>query len=382
MASTAVTALAAADLDSDGFADLVLGTATGTQLLINRGTAGGFKDATPIETTAAATTAIVLANVDTDRDLDLLVATAAGVRLVRNAPVQLTRLAFVNVEVALTATGSTDLITINNGNGAFLLTAEGIAGQFSGDVKAGPAGFSVGASMSARINTTTRTFDETIELGGTTIAIKFVAGEVASGTPLKPWVKFTGKVAAKFGPVEISGTLTAGSGGTQYGTVDIFIGVGPGLLDDGTVNPNARGIFLRGAKFIHKDTGNGTFALYAEGTLELLGIPGVTLAAQQVTVTYNTGHRRGRHRHPGLPDQDRRRRASCRSRGTLVVAFSGLELSGAFTLQDGRDQGRPRDRPDRRQARARRGARGRHHHGHAAQHGHGRRRHASAAASS
>ena len=97
-----------------------------------------------------------------------------------------------SVEVALTATGSTDLITINDGNGAFLLTAEGIAGQFSGDVKAGPAGFSVGASMSARINTTTRTFDETIEVGGTTIAIKFVAGEVASGTPLKPFVKFSG----------------------------------------------------------------------------------------------------------------------------------------------------------------------------------------------
>ena len=55
------------------------------------------------------------------------------------------------------------------------------------------------------------------------------------------------------------------------------------------MNPNARGIFLRGAKFIHKDTGNGTFALYAEGTLELLGIPGVTLAAQQVTISYNTG---------------------------------------------------------------------------------------------
>ena len=66
----------------------------------------------------------------------------------------------------------------------------------------------------------------------------------------------------------------------------LFIGQGPGLID-GEVNPAARGFLVTNVSLHARKIGQ-QHAMYASGTLQILGIPDITLAANSVEVSVNT----------------------------------------------------------------------------------------------
>ena len=85
-----------------------------------------------------------------------------------------TRIAAVNVNAAVAG------VTLSAGEGAFLVTQNGIAGQASGTLSAAVGPVSAGGRALLRVNTTGATLDETLTLGNRSIAIKF--GEAEKNT--------------------------------------------------------------------------------------------------------------------------------------------------------------------------------------------------------
>ena len=79
-----------------------------------------------------------------------------------------TRIAAVNVSASVAG------VTLSAGEGAFLVTANGIAGQATRHAqRRGRPGHRAGGRALLRVNTTGATLDETLTLGNRSIAIKF-----------------------------------------------------------------------------------------------------------------------------------------------------------------------------------------------------------------
>ena len=149
--------------------------------------------------------------------------------------------------------------------------------QKSQEIAAG--GIEAGGKILLRINTTGGGVDETITLKGSTIVIRFGEAEgdlfhvslsdlelnIADFVTIVGNVSFT-TVAER--------SVFAGSG------LEIFLGEGPARLENGALNPLARGVLLSDAmigliEFTGGDT--TTYALHATGTVQLLGFNGITL---------------------------------------------------------------------------------------------------------
>jgi hypothetical protein len=273
----ATTSLALGDVDGDDDLDLVVGNNGTNKVYLNNGSDQPFSDAMPIDlvedpSVAAAVTAtsIALANIDGDRDLDLLAANDGQANLLySNDQVKVTRIAANNLE--LTVGGARIL---QNGEAAFVLLGSGFAGFASGEVDVTPGGtdFTAGANIGVRVNKTGQPVDETIELGGETLVIRFEDGTDT--------FELFGDVSLKIGDfITIEGSVSFSSvpgGDAASGTANIFVGQGPATLDDGvTLNPSARGVLLHNARFgVFKDSSN-RYALFAEGQLMVLGVPGI-----------------------------------------------------------------------------------------------------------
>ena len=304
------TGVALADIDGDARLDVLVSRsgASAPLLHLNRGVDAtgawlGFKDGVD----AAASTggandngAILVANVDKDTDLDLILTSSAnGTRLVRSEPERVTRIALSGVTVSLTPStgaGSTGgALSISQGQGAFILPASGgVAGSFSGKIDSTVGPFSANIIASVRFNNTGKTFDESIEVGGVTVPVKFGATE--TGSAATPFVEVSGSGIIRFGNfVEVAaGGITFGTGPVTLSNVTIFIGQGPGFLDApsgapaGTVvrNPDARGLFVEveSGKAIEVA---GKRAIYAKGSVALVGIPGISFAADDFVVKYD-----------------------------------------------------------------------------------------------
>ena len=206
--------------------------------------------------------------------------------------VKTTRFAASNVSLTFSGNG------ITNGQGAFVVSSAGIAGMVSGQVSAAAAGFSVGGDIGLRINTTTSAVNQTITLNGVPISIVFGSGEVASsGSPF--FQVFGGSLSlniANFVSIEGSFSFTnltspprkafAGTG------VTIFLGQGPAYLSGGVLNPSAVGLLLTNATIGLVDytvNGKDVFALDATGTIQVLGVSGVTLSGTARVRVNNSG---------------------------------------------------------------------------------------------
>ena len=73
---------------------------------------------------------------------------------------------------------------IDAGQGAFVVTPDGVAGVFSGRASVAAAGASLGGDLGLRVNTSASEEHQIITVGGRTVAIDFGATEKAlSGTP-------------------------------------------------------------------------------------------------------------------------------------------------------------------------------------------------------
>ena len=198
-----------------------------------------------------------------------------------------TRIAVANLSVAVTVGGNG--ATLSEGEGAFIVTSTGIAGQASGkiDVQAGP--IAAGGRALLRINTTGTVIDETILLGTRSIAIRFAAGEenqfevAVSGLTLNigDFISIEGD-ATRRATTLANGTAAQIFAGTGLA---IFMGLGPAKLANGELNPLAVGALITNARIGLIQIGS-TYAVVATGTASIVGINGVTLTGT-VTVRFN-----------------------------------------------------------------------------------------------
>src|SRR5262249_21771415 len=72
--------------------------------------------------------------------------------------------------------------------------------------------------------------------------------------------------------------------------LNVFLGQGPAHLENGEINPLASGALLSDARVGLIRFANGSYALFAEGTVQLLGLDSITLSGH-ATVRVNTSGR-------------------------------------------------------------------------------------------
>ena len=274
----AATDLALGDLDGDGRRDLVVSTPTATWTYRNNGCSTALRACfdTRRQVTGAAGTGAAVVNVDTDTDADLVTYGVTGtVRVFQQHPVATTVIGLAGVSVSL---GTTDGLSISDGQGAFILysgTGAGVAGTFAGTISGGDSTVSVNASGAVRFNSTNHAVDEVVTVAGTDLPVTFSASEIfGSQTAGKPFIKVAGKATIKIGTfIEITGAGSAG----QLDSATVFVGVGPYHLDDDSVNPNAKGLLITGLSGSLGGTAPSR-TLSATGTVSLIGFPGLTFS--------------------------------------------------------------------------------------------------------
>ena len=143
LASGSTSALAIADIDGDGFRDLVTGSTTDVRVFVNGRNLGVSMQLT--QTLAVPdVTALVVADVDGDGDADVLAGTGTGLRLLRNtngvlAIVNLDALAASSLAVGdvdadadldiVASGGDATRLLRNDGNGQFIGTALSIPAE-------------------------------------------------------------------------------------------------------------------------------------------------------------------------------------------------------------------------------------------------------------
>ena len=196
---------------------------------------------------------------------------------------------------------------IQDGQGALVVLSDGIAGTFSGSFAAGSSAGSVNVSAAVRFNSSTEALDEIVDVEGTPVALHFGADETfGHPTAGKAFHQVSGSGTILIGGfIELTATF---SGSTITGGT-IFVGNGPSLLDDGSPNPDAKGVSLTGLT----GTWDGT-TLTADGTVTLVGIPGVTLTG----TIHASGTKTG---------------TDGQFTGTnLVLNVDGLALTGSFAV--------------------------------------------------
>ncbi|NOS68309.1 MAG: calcium-binding protein, partial [Verrucomicrobia bacterium] len=232
------------------------------------------------------------------------------------------RVAMSNVSVTIAAQ------TMINGVGAFVIKDSGVAGFVNGTVSGGGGGASVAADLGLRVNNTGSTVDETVSLNGSDLHIVFTSNAdvfqfIVSNFSLNVanFVTITGK------EVKTDGTGFSGTG------LDVFIGQGPGVIMEGSlpsptrsINPSARGLLLTNAA-IDVIAVTGGYAVYASGTLMVLGVSGLEFSG---TVTVEINQDTAADHVVGTHNVTAGRKFFGGSNVTFKVA--GVSLTGSFTF--------------------------------------------------
>ena len=205
-----------------------------------------------------------------------------------------TRIAFTDVTVTA---GGADIIT--DVEGGFVVSpagATGFAGYLTGTLEVGGGGVSAGGTALVRVNTTGGPVNESIEVGGRTVAVTFADGATpweisVSGLTLQlgDFVTIEGAISWRTtmvgcgdGCTPVSASVFAGQG------LRIFIGRGPAFAANGGLNPLATGVLLTDGTIGLVQIGN-TYAVTASGTVGLVGIDGVTLGGTAAVRFNDTG---------------------------------------------------------------------------------------------
>jgi hypothetical protein len=121
---------------------------------------------------------------------------------------------------------------------------------------------------------------------------------------------------------------TDGTEPRTFSGATVFLGTGPAFLDDGSVNPNAVGVYLTGVSGSYYKNGAVT-ALSATGNLAVVGVDGLVLTGTAVQVLYNTDTTA----RLGVPAATSTTQPYAKVVGTVTLQVAGQSLSGtmAFT---------------------------------------------------
>ena len=199
-------------------------------------------------------------------------------------------------DITLAASSVTASVDVNgdggeltNGEGAFVLRRDGLAGGLKGSLSLAISDVAAGADIFLRINTTGGAVSETITLGADELEISFSATE---GNIFSAVLSDVSIVLGDLIYIEGSFVFTSSGDREVVGAtgVEIFIGEGPRLLEDGSDNPLARGFLLSNATFgVVKFTDGSveTYALQAEGAVSVIGIDNLSLSGT-VTLRFNS----------------------------------------------------------------------------------------------
>jgi hypothetical protein len=180
--------------------------------------------------------------------------------------VPVTQIAVANAAVTFDGQG------ITQGEGAFVLLPTGVAGYLSGVASIEVPGVSLGGSFGLEINKSGVAVNETLQLGDETLNIVFPTGDDV-------FRFFGADLTLNIGGfVTIEGEAISFSAGSFSGTgVRVFLGQGPALLPDDTVNPSATGVLLSNVDIGIRELSAGQYAIYGTGAIQLLGVPNVTI---------------------------------------------------------------------------------------------------------
>ncbi len=289
------TSVALADVTGGGALDVILGVSNGdAQEFLNLGSTGspptwqGLSAPTALSGTTDAV-ALVLADVHNGSLPDIVSVGASGASATVNEDTaqHVTSIALSGLTLTLTSGSPPSTSTLlQAGQGAVVMLPDGIAGNFSGTEPGG----SVSVSASVAFNSTPNPVDQTIVVNGVPIVVSFGPGQVATPTG-GTYYLVSAAVGFNIAPVELNVSVTLDSTSHQAtGTGSIFLGNGPAFINSGSTvpdNPNAQGVYLTNATFHVYDDGSGGIAVYATGTVGVVGIPGVTLSGT-VTIEWNT----------------------------------------------------------------------------------------------
>ncbi|MCD4726831.1 MAG: hypothetical protein K8R46_04165, partial [Pirellulales bacterium] len=212
----------------------------------------------------------------------------------RDDGTNVTRLAMSDVEFTYDPYGG-----VHEGTGAFIISTDGIAGFVAGKLEASFGdNLDAGADVKLRINSTPSPVDESIVLNGETITVTFTENEVATpedGTffhfiVADMSINLGGFVTIEGDEISFTNNAFSGSG------LSVFMGQGPAKLQDEateewSINPDARGILLDNAN-VELVKVNGKYALYAEGTVKIIGISGVSFEGSAIVKYNGTGSAR------------------------------------------------------------------------------------------
>ncbi|HEY6226495.1 MAG TPA: hypothetical protein VI282_05160, partial [Verrucomicrobiae bacterium] len=203
---------------------------------------------------------------------------------------KVTRFAGTNIAATVSGQG------VTNAEGAFVVlppdggNAGGLAGFLNGDASGSVGGVSLSGRAGFRINKSGREVNETFDLNGKTLTVKF------SSVETDIFQFFANDLTLNIGnfvSIEGSVSFTSQGGQSVFGGEDlsIFFGQGPSKLANGDLNPLAIGVRLENATIgvVQIDGATKTYALTASGDVALVGISGVTAHGRANIRFNNTG---------------------------------------------------------------------------------------------
>jgi len=193
-----------------------------------------------------------------------------------------TKIGMNNVTVSVDVNGSAG--SLEKGEGAILVTENGVAGTLEGEINASVGGAAAGGKIEIRFNNTGGSVDQQLEVSGVMKSIIFSDFE---GNILT--VSLLGGSLNIADVVTVEGDVTFTSQGVYKvfagNNMTLFVGDGPLRLDDGELNPFAKGLMISEATvgLLKKD---GKYALSAKGQVSVVGISGLSLSGP-ISISYN-----------------------------------------------------------------------------------------------
>ena len=192
-----------------------------------------------------------------------------------------TKVGVSNVTASVDVNGSAG--SLEQGKGAMLVTGAGVAGTLEGKIDASVGGATAGGIIKLRFNNTGSAINEMLLIGGEKVGLVFNdAQNIFSVTLLGGSLEIGGVVT-------IEGDVTFTSQGDYKvfagENMTLFVGEGKLRLDNGELNPFAKGLMVSEATIglVKKD---GKYALSAEGQVSVVGISGLSLSGP-ISISYN-----------------------------------------------------------------------------------------------